>query len=151
MWRFWTSVILCMQIKITVGSIIFSYGGLLRSKSHHCHWWLLLKMGGQKTRLIGRGQLASNTPPNCLQVSFFWRVCYIPYSETSKGFPRLAASVKILKPDLRGPSQTYPASLSRHLPTTLYFSCAGPQTRQVCSCAWSGHSFHWVLLPHRPT
>jgi len=63
---------------------------LVRFRSHHCSYWSLLQIGGQKNALIGRGQLASSHPPNCLQDSFFRRVCHMAYPETSNGFPWLA-------------------------------------------------------------
>ena len=120
MWRFQKSVILCIQKKPLSGawsSVLeveeMNIPSLVRFESHHCLYWSLLQIGGQKNRLVGRGQLASSHPPNCLQDSFSEECVTCPVQKPQMVFHGLQNLVRTLKPDLGGPSHSYPTSLSR--------------------------------------
>lgn len=134
----WSSVLEVEEMNIA---------SLVRFESHHCLYWSLLQIDGQKNQLIGRGQLASSHPPNCLQDSFFWKVSHA-LSRNLKWFSmacRIWSELWSLTLEAL-PKSTQPlfpgASSCR---STLCFSCTrtcGPQAPQARWCARSGNPFH---------
>ena len=121
MWRFPKSVNLCIQIETPVGSMVFSFRGgkdeyPIPSKVQVTSLFILIASTDWWTEEWGwlaQDNLLQAILQTISRIHFSEECVTCPTQKPQMVFQDLQNLVRTLKPDLGGPSQIYPTSLSR--------------------------------------